>query len=182
MLVVRACEEGDVEALERDLPTGAARIHAAHWRASRSGGSTYLIAWADDVARGVAVVNWEGPVGSEAAQAFPGVPEITHLQVTASARGQGVGTWLIRTAEAMAETAGLGSIAIGVSVDNMAARRLYERLGYRPTGVIEVSHYVYIDTGGRSQPMSETNTLLVKPLAGDRHPPTQGPPGVARPG
>ena len=95
-------------------------------------------------------------------------------------RGQGVGTQLIRTAEAMAEAAGLGSMAIGVSVDNVVARRLYERLGYRPTSVMEVSNYVYVDTGGGSHPMSETNTLLLKPLAGDPLPPTQGPPGVAR--
>ena len=166
MLVVRPCEEQDVDALERDLPTGAARVHASHWLASRPGRSTYLTAWSSDVARGVAVVNWEGPVGRKAAQAFPGVPEITHLQVTASARGQGVGTRLIQTAEAMAEASGLISMAIGVSVDNVAARRrLYERLGYGPTDVLEVSTYVYVDAEGSTHPMSETNTLLVKPLA-----------------
>ncbi len=164
MLVVRACEERDVDALERDLPTGAARVHASHWLAPCSGRSTYLVAWSGDVARGVAVVNWEGPVGREAAQAFPGVPEIAHLQVTASARGQGVGTRLIRAAEAMAETAGLRSVAMGVGVDNVAARRLYERLGYNPTDVLEVNTYVYVDAEGNSHPMSETNTLLVKPL------------------
>jgi ribosomal protein S18 acetylase RimI-like enzyme len=133
VLVVRACEEGDVEVLERDLPTGAAQVHAAHWLAARCSRSTYLVAWVDDHARGVAVVNWDGPVGSGAAQAFPGVPEITHMQVAAAARGQGVGTRLVETAEAMAEAAGADRIAIGVSVDNVAARRLYERLGYAPT-------------------------------------------------
>lgn len=170
MLVVRACEEGDVEVLERDLPTGEARVHAAHWHASRSSGSTYLTAWVDGVARGVAVLNWEGPVGSEAAQTFRGVPEITHMQVAAAARGQGVGTRLVETAEAMAKAAGLDRVAIGVSVDNVAARRLYERLGYAPTGIIEVSSYVYVDAAGVRHPITETNTLLIKSLVRGPHP------------
>lgn len=143
--------EGDVEVLERDLPTGAAQIHVAHWHAARSGESTYLTAWVDDVARGVAVVNWKAPVGSKAAQTFRGVSEVAHLQVAAAARGQGVGTRLIETAEALAEAAGLDRIAIGVSVENIAARRLYERLGYGPTGIREVSRYAYVDEVGVSE-------------------------------
>ncbi|GAA1146133.1 hypothetical protein GCM10009630_50830 [Kribbella jejuensis] len=45
-------------------------------------------------------------------------------------RGKGIGTALIRAAEAVAVDWGRAAIGMGVEPDNVQARRLYERLGY----------------------------------------------------
>ncbi|NUS00447.1 MAG: GNAT family N-acetyltransferase [Kribbellaceae bacterium] len=45
-------------------------------------------------------------------------------------RGKGIGTALIRAAEAVAVEWGRSAIGMGVELDNLRARGLYERLGY----------------------------------------------------
>jgi ribosomal protein S18 acetylase RimI-like enzyme len=46
-------------------------------------------------------------------------------------RGMGIGTALMYAAEELARERGLGVVQLGVEDFNAAARRLYERLGYR---------------------------------------------------
>ena len=52
------------------------------------------------------------------------------LSVTERYRGRGIGTRLIREAEAYAKELGIGSIIFHVEKSNVSAFRLYERLGY----------------------------------------------------
>ena len=46
-------------------------------------------------------------------------------------RGRGIGTALMHAAEELARERGIGIVQLGVEDVNPAARRLYERLGYR---------------------------------------------------
>lgn len=46
-------------------------------------------------------------------------------------RGQGIGTWLLQNAEALAIERGMGRGSIAAAKANLRARQLYERLGYR---------------------------------------------------
>ncbi len=55
------------------------------------------------------------------------------LAVDRSARGMGVGTALLRQAEAAARAMGVRRMLLGVIAENHGAIRLYERLGYRTT-------------------------------------------------
>ena len=52
------------------------------------------------------------------------------LSVTERYRGRGIGTRLIREAEAYAKERGIGSILFHVEKSNVSAFRLYERLGF----------------------------------------------------
>ena len=52
------------------------------------------------------------------------------LSVTERYRGRGIGTRLIREAEAYAKEQGIGSILFHVEKSNVSAFRLYERLGF----------------------------------------------------
>lgn len=52
------------------------------------------------------------------------------LSVTEAYRNRGIGTALIRTAEARAKALAIPAIVFHVAKSNGAARRLYERLGY----------------------------------------------------
>lgn len=81
MRVREVVAAGDVVALERDLPSGAAQVHRAHLRSAQTGTTTYLAAWERGQARGTGVTRWSGPMGPRARSRYAGVPEIAHLQV-----------------------------------------------------------------------------------------------------
>jgi len=60
-----------------------------------------------------------------------GALQIDQLAVGAAARGQGIGTRLIEAAAAIAREEGYARLTLDVIDTNPAARRLYERLGFR---------------------------------------------------
>lgn len=61
---------------------------------------------------------------------------ISDLFVAPEARRRGVGTALLRAARTELTAAGLGRIEIGALAANAAARRLYEREGFRPATIL----------------------------------------------
>lgn len=87
-------------------------------------------------------------------------PELRHLQVAHESRGRGIGSALVRAAE---QTRGIARLSIGVGVDNHAARRLYERLGYVGTGELTTTTYTYVDATGEHE-ATETDERLVRDL------------------
>ncbi|MCU0480362.1 MAG: GNAT family N-acetyltransferase [Anaerolineae bacterium] len=60
------------------------------------------------------------------------VGEISDLWVDEAYRNRGIGTAIIRELAKVAKGRGVQFIEIGVTDDNIAARRLYERLGFVP--------------------------------------------------
>src|SRR5699024_361588 len=76
--------------------------------------------------------------------------------------------------------AGFTRIWIGVSEDNSGARRLYERLGYTPTGRTETYSYTYVAADGSKHTLTETAEYLEKRLGGGRPVRRRGP-GRQRP-
>lgn len=93
---------------------------------------------------------------------FPDCVELIHLQVREHHRSRGVGTAIITVAEMHARDAGKNQIALGVDLANHGAARLYRRLHYRPTGVIDTTAYQWFDEQGISHEEKETSELLVK--------------------
>ncbi len=64
----------------------------------------------------------------------PGVGVLFQLSTHPELRSLGLGTRLVREAEARIRLRGLGLARLGVEDDNPSARALYERLGYEPVG------------------------------------------------
>jgi len=64
----------------------------------------------------------------------PGVAGLYGMWVEPGSRGQGIGMALVRWIQAWAGDAGYATIELGVTTTNGAARRLYERAGFEPTG------------------------------------------------
>ncbi|WP_201293276.1 GNAT family N-acetyltransferase [Arthrobacter zhaoguopingii] len=83
-----------------------------------------------------------------------------------SRRPRGAGTARCAWAEEQAAAAGFGAIYLGVGVDNDRARKLYERLGYRPLGESVTTTYNYVDDAGVTQTATETDGLYVLDLRG----------------
>ena len=124
--------------------------------------SNYLIAWDGTQPRGSGLLRWDGPGQPNAKAAFPLVPELTQLHVREQHRGRGVGTAIIMAAEALATARDRSCLSLGVDADNTGAARLYERLGYRRSGVRDVVSYGWTDQLGQRHHSTETSELLVK--------------------
>jgi ring-1,2-phenylacetyl-CoA epoxidase subunit PaaD len=91
--------------------------------------------------------------------------------VAPSLQGRGIGTALMDAAETVIRERGLVFAELGVEDLNPRARRLYERLGYRPIGEETFSYEV----GSPESPptlISSPGTRLRKRLAPDRQAPT----------
>lgn len=76
------------------------------------------------------------------------------FRVRAEYRGAGVGTRLMQAAEADLIQRGFTYVSLNVGRDNPAARRLYERLGYRVVAA-EQGDWSYIDDRGHLQHVHE---------------------------
>lgn len=162
MLDIRECKLDELGMLERDMPTGEARVHAAHFETSRTGASSYLVAWEFGTALGCVAILWNGPVGDNAVDRYPGVPEVAHLHVVVEARRRGIGTALITQAETSIRAKGYSTCVIGVDVSDYSTKLLYQRLGYVETPVEDSITYEYVSPGGERRTITEKTVLLVK--------------------
>ena len=133
-------------------------------RCEPSGADVGLFALADGDVVGSAVL-CARPVQRLAAAAYPDVPEIGYLQVEPARRGSGIGTALVGFGERLARERGASAVTIGVGLDNPRARALYQRLGYRPTGVTDSYEYAGVLPEGTVRTISETAETLRKVLA-----------------
>lgn len=74
------------------------------------------------------------PAGLAGVYVEDGAAELVSMWVRPSARGLGVGEALVGAAASWAKTRDFGSLSLWVTESNAPAVRLYERLGFGPTG------------------------------------------------
>ena len=145
---VTACREEDVSLIEQREPPAAGL--ARHYFASQErGDSTYLVAWVDGVPAGTGEIALTGRV------------ELRNLHVDDQFRERGVGTATIAAAESITSS---GMLPVGVGLENHAARRLYERLGFVASGELETTTYSYVGADGVTRTAIETDEYLTKML------------------
>jgi GNAT superfamily N-acetyltransferase len=120
-------------------------------------GSTYLVAWDDDQPVEHAHIAWVGT--------HLGLPEIQDVFVLPERRRRGIAAQLTRAAEEEARARGSDSISLSVSQEgNVAARRLYAKLGYVDAGVDPVRVSEAITVRGRPFEVDDTLVYLTKSL------------------
>jgi len=151
------------EELVRLEETFPSRFHRRFMGLQVSRGAVYLIAWLADeavghlllwprVAEDVSLVERTGPM-----------PYIEALAVRADLRSRGIGTQLMAVAEGILRDQHADGVGLAVGVDNAAARRLYERLGYSDAGIGEFDvSWSYTDDDQREQWESERCVYLTK--------------------
>ena len=160
---IRSGSDADLEALVEAM---GQRDHFTDRLARQQAGQgVLLVAWLDGRPVGNGSLSWEPADHPEIRRHLPGVPELGHLEVIGPLWGQGIGTALIRAAEATARQFGHDRLILAVGVDNPSARRLYERLGYVDWdhGTI-VGSWVERNHDGPPVTLSETCHVLVKRL------------------
>lgn len=154
-IAVRQCTDDDLAALEMTEPPGSgiSRSLLQHQSADRI---VYAAAW-----------QMNQPVGTVVLDLISEhTPELKHLFVQEDARGGGVGTALCAWIEDHAARAKFDKLYLGVGIENHSARRLYEGLGFRPTGQATTTTYQYVNDDGQKQWATETDDIFEKVLAG----------------
>ena len=156
---IRELEPGDLEALERDLPSPHHRRRAALHEA---GTATFLVAWRDARPVGYLLVRWDGADEEIVHRLLGTFPELNAVTVRPQLQSRGIGSALIEDAERRVAERGCSRVGLAVGIDNPRARALYERLGYEcwEHGTLDVSWPV----PGEARRESETCVYLTKEL------------------
>jgi GNAT superfamily N-acetyltransferase len=150
VLRVAALRPSELETVDQHLPLNRLDQYVED-------GSTYLIAWDDDLPVGHAHIAWQ--------RTHAGVPEIQDVFVVPERRRQGLATTLTRAAEDEVRRRGWDRISLSVSAQgNEPARRLYDRLGYRTAGCAPVRVHGTITLRGRAVEVDDTLEFLERHL------------------
>jgi ribosomal protein S18 acetylase RimI-like enzyme len=124
---------------EFDEPTPEPAALAERLRQLIEGGDT-LVLLAGDGPDGLAVLRFRAAIWSSGLECY-----LAELYVTPAARGHGLGRALLEAALRQARARGADTMDIGVDEPDLAARRLYESLGFtnRAGGADGPVMYVY---------------------------------------
>ena len=130
---IRLAGQDDADAIGRllyafnrefDEPTPEPPVLAQRVRQLLGGGDT-LVLLAGDGPDGLAVLRFRAAIWSAGQECY-----LAELYVTPARRGQGLGRGLMETALREARDRGADSMDIGVDEPDLAARKLYESLGF----------------------------------------------------
>jgi GNAT superfamily N-acetyltransferase len=161
-ITIRQARDADLPRLQAHLPRFPG-IHRDRIYRQRDGSSCYYLAWRHDEPVGHLFLMRRGTLYEPMVSRLPGCPHISDVFVREGLRSQGVGSLLLDAAEDDCRAAGSGRVGLGVALENVRARALYERRGYAPAGV---DNYVieWIDLGAQGQQrlVREVCTYLVK--------------------
>lgn len=134
------------------------------------GESVYLVAWDGERPIGWVLVHRPGSREASAHARQLSVAEIVDLQVAPPFQGHGHGSSLLAAAEQVARDGRCMLIGLEVTVSNPhndVARAMYERHGYRDSGLGEFeSGYFYWTESGERRWDGEPHRFLIKSLRG----------------
>lgn len=129
------------------------------------GEAAYLIAWYGDLPIGHALLKWHGSDAEPMVSKLKDCPEIGDLFLIPESRSKGVGSQLLVAAEIMTSKTGYAMVGLAVGMENTRARSLYERRGYRDSGLGE--HPIsgsFLDIEGIERHWEEVCLYLIKYL------------------
>jgi RimJ/RimL family protein N-acetyltransferase len=159
---VREATRDDLAALVAREPVEARRIYEVErFDAQENGEGLLLIAWNGATIHGRVRLRWWSKYDVVRA-AFGDFPEINALDAWPT--GEGVGSQIIAACERVSAERGYERVGIGVEVTNLAARRLYERLGYEPWNDVVDEWDEFDDAGAIAKVHHDPAAYLIKPL------------------
>ncbi len=162
LALIRDAKESDLPALEWEGAFAHFRgLYQRAYEETRSGRRVMLVAEADSQIVGQIFIQLDSspkPGGDGKATAY-----LYSFRVRPEYRHQGIGTQLIQAAEGRLLARGYRRTVISVAVNNLTARRLYERLGYR-VFTQDPGQWSYLDDHGQLQHVNEPAYVLEKDL------------------
>ena len=162
-ILIRPLAFDDGRALEWHGGEDLRAWYAQQWRMHTSGEIHVLIAARDtthgeNFPIGQAAIHWSGK------PTYPQIPDIQSVRVHPDLRGQGLGSRLLTECEKLVAWRGHSQVSLSVAMDNVSARRLYERVGYHMVGAPYCDVWFYADASGKSMRVEETVWDMVKNL------------------
>lgn len=155
---IRLLANADIPLLEWHGGADLRTFYHDLWQFHQTGEATVLIADLNGFPAGQIVIHWSGK------PAHLDFPDQQSLRVHPMLRGFGVGSRLIETSEQFVAGRGYKSVGLSVSVENHAARRLYERLGYGVIGESYEDRWSFVNARGETVEIQEIVVDLVKKL------------------
>ena len=153
---IRRVRESDVNALAAILEPDVSAKQVNHrWQEDRDGYREMLVAELDgEVAGTVSSTHYHLQLSDSL--------RMLALDVGRAFRRQGVGTALIEAVEGKARGEGLRSVQLEVAVGNLAALRLYEKLGYCRLDEPVVNRWTRLTDDGICEQVEERSWVMVK--------------------
>lgn len=163
-VTVRPIDEEDLDLVSSNVASGIPEKHRARLAMQQRGEAVYLIAWHQGLPVGHLLLKWTGPPHEPMASSLRDCPHIEDLFVNRDRRSRGIGSQLLHAAEDQARSRGCTCIGLGVGIGNRRARSLYERRGYRDSGLGSYRHRAVQTEDGAQQVREETDIYMVKNL------------------
>lgn len=169
-IMVRRVVEADIRRLDEAYPEPGrpASRHGVRWDLQERGEGFYFVAWVEETPIGWVFVYRPGSSEASEQAQQTGAAEVLDLQVADPFQSQGAGSALLVAAERIAEEAGWPLIGLEVTVSNPhndVARAMYQRRGYRDSGLGEYeSGYFYWTESGERHWDGEPHRFLIKSL------------------
>ena len=157
-VVVRTLVERDVRLLEWHGGEDLRSFYDWQWTQHQSCEREILVADFNNFPIGQVAIQWTGK------STHPSFPDIQSLRVMEAFRGMGIGSRLVEACEMEATRRGFNQIGIAVGVENPAAQRLYQRLGYQITGASYTDSWSYQNARGETVHVEESIVDLIKTL------------------
>lgn len=130
-VLVRPAGEDDRQKLLSVLDARARLHHEERILMQDRGEATYIVAWRGDQPCGRATL-FHCSKYDEVCCLLGRFPELNALEATP--QGEGIGSQIIACAESVARSMDQSLIGLAVEHENVRARQLYERLGFRDWG------------------------------------------------
>jgi ribosomal protein S18 acetylase RimI-like enzyme len=146
-------EEGDLEPLSQEVLLSRHHIQT-RWADRLAGRDTMFIAEVGG--------NLAGSVCIEEMDDFPGLLHLFALQVAPALQNRGIGSAVVAWVEGEAVRRGLAGVFLGAAEENSGARRLYERLGYKPEGLPFERRWFWEGSDGEQREIAETVQPMFK--------------------
>lgn len=166
MVDIRPLAATEVKILEQALAYGYPAKHAVRFAHQQQGNAVYLVAWQRDRPVGHVLLEWAGCSREPMRSALSACPMASDLRVVDDLQSHGIGSQLLSAVDQQARAAGYTRVGLAVAVDNVRARVLYERRGYRDAGFTPyVNHWKETDEHGAESWMEERDVYLVRELS-----------------
>jgi len=162
---IKPLAEMEIEVIEQQTALNFPPKHRERFAMQQNGKAVYLIAWHEDLIVGHVLLKWDGTTDEPMRSQLKNCPHIEDLFVIPDYRSKGIGFLLMDTVEELCRQHGYSRVGLGIGVDNMRARLLYERRKYRDAQFGECrTTYPYINEHGQQRRGEEICVYLIKNL------------------
>lgn len=159
---IRPLSDVELQAVERWITVGRKDKHRDRLERQRLNEGVYLIVWDRSMPVGHVYLKFSSANEAVVRDRLGICPAIEDLWILPERRRQGIGSQLLTAAEGTAANHGFHRVGLGVSLDNAAARSLYDRFDYRDVGIGYTVRYWKSE--GFDHDFEESCVYLVKKL------------------